>query len=356
MITFDKLKLVSTADNIDVLNGFEVSTQNNQIVRQRFKIASPCLVEMVINTISNELTIEFTAKLLKRNYPLLISANTIRTCLEAINRLGVCVLNIEAIMNDAYVVKCDVTKDVAGIELSNLKDYISTHIANHNQWTMRPVRNNDNVILEKNVVTSRNKRRLSIYNKEEEMRKATNKDFLAWAGEELKDSFKGITRFELSLTTCAAIRSVLMIEDTCLETVLNADANPIADLLDSALRKDTCFTSTITTLSQFDKQTTLAYYNWDIEAIEKNARIIYKDRYHRNKLEPYQRLIDAHAHSALFPPDIYDFQTLCSFASDDEVECSTLITVSDNYWEGSRLTVSEKSNPDNFDFLKPSIV
>ena len=350
------MKLVSSVDNIVVLNGFEVSTQNNQVVRQKFKITSPCLVEIVINTESNELTIEFTAKLLKSNYPLLINANTFRTCLEAINRLGVCVLNIEAIMNDAYIVKCDVTKDVAGVDSPNLKDYISTHIANHNQWTMRPVRNNDNVILEKNVVTSRNKRRLSIYNKEEEMRKATNKDFLAWAGKDVKDSFKGITRFELSLTTCAAIRSVLMIDDTRLATVLNADANPIADLLDSALRKDTCFTSTITRLSQFDKQTTLAYYNWDIEAIEKNARIIYKERYHKNKLEPYQRLIDAHAHNALIPPDTYDFQTLCSFVSDDEVKCSTPITVSDNYWEGGGLTVSDKSNPDNYDFIEPKSV
>ncbi|MCR5115628.1 MAG: hypothetical protein K6A95_08155 [Bacteroidales bacterium] len=355
MINFDKLKLVSSADNINILQGFVITTQNNQVVRQKFKITSPCLVEMVINTISNELTIEFTAKLLKSNYPLLINANTIRTCLEAINRIGVCVLNIDTIMNDATVVKCDVTKDVAGIDLADLKGYISTHIVNHNRWTMRPILNNDNVIIEKNVVTPRNKRRLTVYDKEEEMMKATNKDFLAWAGEELKDSFKGITRFELSLTTCAAIRSVLMIEDTSLETVLNADANPIADLLDSALRKDTCFTSTITTLSQFDKQTTLAYYNWDIEAIEKNARIIYKDRYHRNKLEPYQRLIDAHAHSALFPPDSYDFQALCTFDTDDE-EYSTTITVSKDYWESSGLTVSDTSNSDNFDFITPKSV
>ena len=205
------------------------------------------------------------------------------------------------------------------------------------------------------MVTPRNKRRLSIYNKEEEMRKATNKDYISWAGNEVQDSFRGITRLELSLTTCAAIRSVLMIEDTSLETVLNADANPIADLLDSALRKDTCFTSTITTLSQFDKQTTLAYYNWDIEAIEKNARIIYKDRYHRNKLEPYQRLIDAHAHSALFPPDSYDFQALCTFDTDD-AEYSTTITVSKDYWESSGLTVSDTSNSDNFDFITPKSV
>lgn len=355
MIKFDKMKLVSSADNIEVLKGFVVTVQNDQIIRQKYKITSPCLIEMVINTMSNELTIEFTGKLLKRHYPLLINANTIRTCLAAINRLGVCVLNIDAIMNDAYVVKCDVTKDVVDLDLAELKDYISTHIANYNQWTMRPVRNSDNVILEKNVVTPRNKRRLSIYNKEEEMRKATNKDYISWAGNEVQDSFRGITRLELSLTTCAAIRSVLMIEDTSLETVLNADANPIADLLDSALRKDTCFTSTITTLSQFDKQTTLAYYNWDIEAIEKNARIIYKDRYHRNKLEPYQRLIDAHAHSALFPPDSYDFQALCTFDTDD-AEYSTTITVSKDYWESSGLTVSDTSNSDNFDFITPKSV
>lgn len=336
MLKFDKLKLVTSADNNDVLNGFEVSTQNSQIVRQRFKIASPCLVEMVINTISNEFTVEFTAKLLKRNYPLLISANTIRTCLEAINRLGVCVLNIEAIMNDAYVVKCDVTKDVTGVDSSNLKDYISTHIANHNQWTMRPVRNNDNVILEKNVVTSRNKRRLSIYNKEEEMRKATNKDFLAWAGEELKDSFKGITRFELSLATCAAIRSVLKVTDTRLATVFNADANPIADLFGEVLRPDTYYTNTTTNLSEFDKIIALEfYYKWNTEAVEKNARVIYGDRYHKNKLEPYRRLIDEHFRNTVSSSNTYDFQTLCSFSSDDEVECSTPITVSNNYWECS---------------------
>lgn len=338
MLKFDKLKLVTSADNIDVLNGFIVMTKNNQVVRKKFKITSPCFVEIVINTISNELTIEFTGKLLKDKYPLLINANTIRTCLEAINQLGACFLNIDAIMNDATVVKCDVTKDVAGIELSNLKDHISTHISNHNQWIMKPVRSNDNIILDKNVDTHRYRRRLSIYDKEDEMSKATNKDYLAWVGNEVKNSFKGITRFELSLTTCAAIRSVLKVTDTRLATVLNAEANPIADLLDSALRKDTCFTSTITTLSQFDKQTTLAYYKWDIEAIEKNARIIYKERYHKNKLEPYQRLIDAHAHNALFPPDIYDFQTLCSFDT-DEVECSTPITVSNNYWECSGLGV-----------------
>lgn len=356
MITFDKLKLVSSADNIDVLNGFVVTTQSNQVIRKKFKITSPCLIEMVINTTSNELTIEFTAKLLKDKYQLLINANTIRTCLEAINRLGVCVLNIDAIMNDAYVVKCDITKDVAGIDSFNLKGYISTHIANYNLWTMRPVRNNDNVILEKNVVTSRNKRRLSIYDKEEEMNKSCNKEFLAWAGNKVKDAYKGVTRFELSLTSCAAIRSVLRISDTKLETVLNADGNPIADLLDNALRKDTCFNSTITKLSEFDKQTTLAYYNWDIEAIEKNARIIYKERYHKNKLEPYQRLIDAHAQNAMFPPDTYDFQALCSFDIDDEITYSTTITVGDDYWDGSGLTVMDTPNFDNFDFIKPSSV
>lgn len=357
MINFDKLKMVSTAENIDVLNGFEVSTQNNQIVRQKFKITSPCSVELMVNKMSKELTIEFTGKILKSNYPLLINANTIRTCLEAINRLDVCVLNIEAIMNDATVVKCDVTKDVAGIDLADLKDYISTHIANYNQWTMRPVRSNDNIILEKNVVTPRNKRRLSIYDKEEEMKKATNKDFLAWAGNQVAEPFKGITRFELSLTTYAAIRSVLMIDDTRLPTVLKADANPIADLLDKVLRPDTCYTSSVTNFSEFDKIIALeSHYEWNIEAVEKNARVIYGERYHKNKLEPYRRLIDEHFRNIVSSSKIYDFQTLCSFDTDDEIECFTTITVNNNYWDGSGLTISATSNSYSYDFIRPQSV
>ena len=302
MTTFDRIKVVFPARHIGIIKGFQTITEDDRIKNKSFLQKYPCYVSISVNYDTDKARIEFTSKVLKKRYDEKINYNNIAYCLEAIKSMGVCKLDVDSILEDAEVEKCDVTKDVAGIDLPDLKTHIGTHIANYNQWTLKPIKNNDNVILEKNVVTSRNKRRLSIYDKEDEMSKATNKDYLAWAGNEVKNSFKGITRFELSLTTCAAIRSVLKVTDTRLETVLNAEANPIADLLDSALRKDTCFTSTITTLSQFDKQTTLAYYNWDIEAIEKNARIIYKERYHKNKLEPYQRLIDAHAHNALSRP------------------------------------------------------
>lgn len=338
MITFDKLKLVSSADNINIMHGFVVSTKNNQIIQQKYRITTPCFVEIIVG--NDEMSIEFTAKILKNNYPLLINTYTIKTCLEAINQLGVCDLNIDAIMKNSYVVKCDITKDVAGLNLRNVKEHISTHISNHNQWIMRPMKNNDNIILEKNVVTRRNKSRLSIYNKEAEMRKASNKDFLAWAGEDIKNSYTGITRFELSLTTCAAIRSELQIANTELGTVINADANPIVNLLDSALREDTNYMCTITKLSDFDKQTTLAYYNWDIGVIEKNARMIYKERYHKNKLAPYQRLIDAHTKNAMSPPYTYDFHKLCSFYN-NEVEYFVEINISNGYWVSRESTTSD---------------
>ncbi|MCQ2263251.1 MAG: hypothetical protein MJZ70_03105 [Bacteroidales bacterium] len=309
------------------------------------------MVEIVISPIKDEVTIEFTAKLLKDNYPSLISVHTIRHCLRAINQIGVCSLDIDAIMENAYVVKCDITKDVVGIDLPNLKDYIASHICNYNQWTMRPMRNNDNIVLEKNVVTKRNKRRLSVYAKEAEMNKSTNKDFVEWAGNDVKYAFTGVTRFELAVTTCAAIRSVLRIENTNLTTVLNSTAEPIYTILDEALRPDTNYTSTITKLSDFDKVTTMTYYGWDLELIEKNARIIYKEKYHKNKLLPYQRLLDEHNRNAIVPTPAYDFTTLCSFKTSTTTYAPATPQITQDYWRAHTLPFFDGDGKTDYDFI-----
>ena len=62
-----------------------------------------------------EVVVEFCGKVLGRDYPKLISSETIKTCFENINALGFCQIDVEAMM-DAEVVKADVTKDVKGID------------------------------------------------------------------------------------------------------------------------------------------------------------------------------------------------------------------------------------------------
>lgn len=345
MITFDKIKIITSASNVEVLSpnndenekGLDVMTKNGQVVSMKYKITTPFLVDLVIRPIEKEVSIEFTSKILKDQYPMLISSKTISACFEAINRLNVFVLDIDSILKDAYVVKCDITKDAEGIDLSKLKDYINTHIANYNQWTLKPIKNNNNIIIEKNVVTKRNKRRLTIYDKYEEMGKSTNKEFLAWAGNGVRDNFKGVARFELSIATCEAIRKVLHITDTNLSSVLTSAAEPICDLLDDALRPDTNYTTTITKLTDFDKYTTMTYYNWDMEAIEKNARYIYKERYNKNKLLPYQRLLDAHNRNAIFPIPTYDFHVICSFHTPTTTYAAPTPHIPQDYWSAHTL-------------------
>lgn len=356
MITFDKLKLITSPNNISNMKRFGTNyDEQGQLKEHYYHISSPCVLDLRVKRIANELVIEFTGKLLKDQYPLLINVNTIRTCFEAIKRIGVCDLDIDAIMNDAYVVKCDVTKDVDGIDAVELNNYIKTHIDNYDRWKVKKILNNGNLILEKNVTTDKCKRRLSIYNKEEEMEKSENKDFLSWAGIGVKDSFKGKTRLELSLNTIAAIRKDLNINDTRLETVLNADANPIADLLDEVLRPDTCYTSNVTNFAEFDRLYTLEHhYKWDVEAIENKGREIYGKNYHKNRLEHYRRLIDEHFRNNVSSSNPYDFQTLCSFDTDDEIDSFTVISVSDDYWHGSNVTAFDSSYSDNYDFIIPA--
>ncbi|MEG0032736.1 MAG: hypothetical protein RR689_00360, partial [Mucinivorans sp.] len=58
------------------------------------------------------MTIEFSSKILLKDYPLLISAETFRQCLENIEILGICTLDIDSIINNGYFSKLHITKDI----------------------------------------------------------------------------------------------------------------------------------------------------------------------------------------------------------------------------------------------------
>lgn len=66
----------------------------------------------MINYQHNELILEFTGKILLDKYPSLINRDNIKDCLSEINKLDICSLDTDAIIQDSEVVKCDVTKDV----------------------------------------------------------------------------------------------------------------------------------------------------------------------------------------------------------------------------------------------------
>ena len=247
------------------------------------------MLSIELDYVHSEVILEFTGKALSENYSKLITKETIRECFDNINALGICVIDIETMMLEADVVKCDVTRDAKIQDIPQLSNYVRNHIKNYRQYICRKLLNG-NLILEKNVFNSRSKKRMTIYDKGQEMKMAENKQFTKNNG--LEDTYDGVCRFEINLNSKAQIRKALHAEDTKLSTVLNSETNPILDFLCEAVEQDT------TTPPITDKKTYLAMLvikdcNYDLEEVEAKMRQFSSSRGTSIKkmMEPYRALM-----------------------------------------------------------------
>lgn len=230
MLTFDKLKLVTNINDIEVLDTslFNITYKNDVISSMKFYQDIPYLLMIKIDFECSEAVIEFTGKILKSGYRKLISAETIRQCFDNINEMGFCRIDVEEILSNAQVVKCDVTMDVPDLDMANLASYISANLTSYKQYQCKTLRNG-NLIIEKNVTTRKLMKRITIYDKGKEMKRSANLKFAQDYG--IEDEFNGLCRFEMNLNSKEQIRNTLGIDNTRLRDVLTASANPILDYM-----------------------------------------------------------------------------------------------------------------------------
>ena len=237
MIKFDKIKIVSSIENVKSLNEdvFENKVKDGCIVEQRYTMMSPYYLYIEADYREQELILEFTGKILKDDYKDLIHINNIHTCLSNINDLGVCSLDIDGILQDGVIVKADVCMDVDYPDCKTLTENLRASVGNFKKYLVRNI--GDNFVIEKNVQTKSYKRRLTIYDKGKELQKAGNRSFILSLDNPqlLLDYFNDKIRFELNLNSKEQIRRSLNIYDTSIRTVLNSTATPIWDVLDNAL-------------------------------------------------------------------------------------------------------------------------
>ena len=222
------------------------------------------------------------------DYPKLISKDTIKQCFQAIEALGFVEVDFAAMM-EAEVVKCDVTKDIPVEDVTQVTDYIRSHIKNYQKFLCRKLKNG-NVVVEKNVVSRKIKKRMTIYDKGKEMCKSANRPFVQKYG--LEDAFSGMCRFELNLDSKEQIRKSLRIEDTKLMTVLSADADPINDFLDEVVEPQDAVT--MTDKKSYVTMLVLRDCDFDLEKVEAKMRA-----FHRSKgtviskvMEPYKAMME----------------------------------------------------------------
>ena len=291
MITFDKLKLVADISAVREYDEtrFEIIEKNGAMAAMKFYQETPFLLKIKLDFECGEAVIEFSGKVLGRDYKKLISADTIRRCFENINALGVCVVDVDSMMN-AEVVKCDVTKDVPVADIPGVTNFIRSHICSYQRFQCRKLRNG-NLVIDKNVISSKTKKRMTIYNKENEMLRSSNRPFVEEHG--LEDAFSEMCRFELNLNSKEQIRNSLRIGDTKLMTVLTADANPILDFLDEVVEPREV------TVQMNDKKTYMTMLvlkdcDYDLEKVEAKMREFYRSKGTSisKVMEPYRKVME----------------------------------------------------------------
>lgn len=291
MITLDKIKIVSTIKDISVIDDrkFKKTFMNDMLCSLKFRQRNPYSLDIKIDFIRGELVVEFCGKILGKDYPKLITLETIKQCFQTINDKGFCRLNIDSIMRNAEVVKCDITKDVKGIDIRFLNSYIKSHISNYNKYVNQKPQKNKNLIIEKNVSTNRCKKRISIYNKHEEMNSAKNIRFSR--SNELESKFENTTRFELNLNSKEQVKEALHIQDNKLLSVLNSQANPIYDFLNEIVYQPEPLS--ITDWKSYTKLLVLKDCDYNLEKVEAKIRHMYpRGNSVKNIMKPYRALME----------------------------------------------------------------
>lgn len=254
------------------LTGLYYSSKNDKSV--------PFNLYIAISKPQQTLTLEFSSKILGEDYPKLISKHTIRQCLENINKLGICLIDVEGILQTGCVTSADVTKDVHATLSDETLQALSIWVKNYRRYKW-DYYDSEGIDFIRDVKSSKCKECIRIYRKEKEIIKPKNKDFLSilpnkW---EVVKQFNGVTRFEVKLETIGKVRSYLNLRDTYINEVLNAEANLILTMYDRVFGH----TSDVPeiqadTFDDFAMQKILNAYHGDIKTIEMTLKPLYASR------------------------------------------------------------------------------
>lgn len=291
-LTFDRLKIKANYKYLleqQIQFNQTYNPKNGELIGQYYSSKDDTFVPfnlyIAISKPKQTLTLEFSSKILGENYPKLISKHTIRQCLENINKLGICLIDVEGILQTGCVTSADVTKDVHATLSDETLHALSLWVKNYRRYKW-DYYDSEGIDFIRDVKSSKCKECIRIYRKEKEITKPKNKDFLAllpnkW---DVINHFKDVTRFEIKLETIGKVRDYLNLQDTYISDVLKSDANPILSIYDRVFGEpsDIPYIQS-SNCEDFAMQLILNAYHGDIKTIEMALRPCYDSRSGLNK-------------------------------------------------------------------------
>ena len=282
-LTFDTVRLVTKTKYLSNPNKelfrHDVDIDTGELISieyQPHKHADITPFELYIraNYRSNRMTIEFSSKILLDDYPLLISNQTFEQCLSNIEKLGICQLGADSIINDCYFNKIYITKDV-NLELtSDILNRLNQCTGDYRRykWNRYP----DAILFTKNVKAEDCRESISIYNKEVEINLSRNKPFLNKTGNaaSILDYFEGKTRFEVKLENKRKIQKELGIENTDYHSVMSTSKNMILSQFDKIFTSNIPQSDTmqINNIVDYGLWCIIRYHNFDLKSIEQEIK------------------------------------------------------------------------------------
>lgn len=295
MNKFDKIKLISRLEYAEIIDTSKFTSviKEGNLLYHKYTQSKPYNLDIRIDYNQRELVLEFTGKVLLERYRELINIETIACCLENINKLNIVKLDINQIITDSQVCLCDATKDiVTDTDIKDMITQIKTMISSYDKWKYKPY--SGGIDISNCAKTKRHKKRVIIYDKYEEMKMATNREFLKTIrnGEEMLNSFKSIKRFELNICNMEQIRTLLEITDNSLLSVLNSTANPILTIINKMLIRKNLIDNKDITIDEIPRQALLEKYEYDLGKIEMVIRQhSAKTTSIKKAMQPYKNLI-----------------------------------------------------------------
>lgn len=301
MLQFDKMKIVTRKEyctNIDE-DAFHKDSNSKGVWYYKYQQVSPFSLLIMVDLTHEELVIEFTGKILGDRYPELITKDNVLDCLTRVNDMNICSLDVDAILNNSEVVKCDVTKDVEYPSINDMRQCIKQQIANFDKWNLKKYLNG--FAINNTVSTDRHKKRLVVYDKYKEFMMDVNREFRKSLSNSsiVAEYFKGKVRFESNLNSKYQVKKQLGITDNRLFSVLNSEENPLLVFIKQILVNTTISKEDgDLSLKDYERKLLLENCNYDLARVEATVRkYTPKNRVIKRVMQPYRDLFSRLQHT-----------------------------------------------------------
>lgn len=290
-LKFDTVKLVTNSSYLSNINDelFEhkVDPSTGEVISVEFKSGKytnivPYTLYIRANYQSHRMTIEFSSKILLRDYPLLICAQTFRQCLLNIVSLGLCELDIDGIIKDCYFSKLHITKDIDLKLTPEILNRLNQCTGDYRRYKWQ--RYNDGIQFIKDVKAEDCKAVMTLYDKEAEIALPKNKQFLNKTGsaESILNYFQGKTRLEIQLDNKRRIMKDLGIANTDYHSVMTSQTNVSLIQFDKIFGSDApeSGTTQINNIVDYGLWCIIRYHDFDLKSIEQEIKDIklYEDK------------------------------------------------------------------------------